>query len=338
VGVERHEINQLLAIADKQHNLVTASQAAEAGLTLPMLEAATRHGWLGQQRRGVYVVGGAAESRWRPLMAAILVASPRAAVSHGSAAMVHHFSGVNSDLVELIVTAGVRCNLLDVRVHQTRTLKPDDVEVRRGVRVTSPIRTIIDIADRFDEHLLGKIVDEGVISRLWTVEAIAIRLSGVRHGVAGIAPLRRLVAERMGEGNPDSELEQRVIRVLKRIPAEYVVHHQEVLDGQVIVMDIAWVGDKIDGEVDGMWARSSSRTKFESERARANILARHGWRIVHFTAKMDDDTLIGQVAPLLGLDRSTGTKTEAISTASSRTALNSTSSTLNARSSTSVAR
>ncbi len=81
----------------------------------------------------------------------------------------------------------------------------------------------------------------------------------------------------------------------------YTVHHRVVLGGEVIEMDIAWVAHKIDGEVDGMRARVVSRTKFERERRRANILAANGWRIVHFTDKMDDATLIAQLAPLLGL-------------------------------------
>ncbi len=66
-------------------------------------------------------------------------------------------------------------------------------------------------------------------------------------------------------------------------------------------MDIAWVAEKVDGEVDGMQVRLMSRTKFERERRRANILAAHGWRIVHFTDKMDEATIFAQLAPLLGL-------------------------------------
>jgi very-short-patch-repair endonuclease len=119
--------------------------------------------------------------------------------------------------------------------------------------------------------------------------------------VAGVATLREVVAERLGEGRQDSRLEPRVLRAIKQAVPGYTVHHQEVLEGRVIDMDTAWVAHKIDGEVDGMAVRAASRTKFERQSLRENILGRNGWTIVHFTAKKDDETLVAQVAPLLGL-------------------------------------
>ncbi len=155
------------------------------------------------------------------------------------------------------------------------------------------------MAPRWGEPMLGRIIDEGAIARLWKAETIEERIADARRGAAGVTVLRRLLAERLGEGNPDSRLEQRVIRVIKRSVPGYVVHHRVVLDGEVIDMDIAWVTEKIDGEVDGLNTRAVSRTKFERTCRRENILAAHGWRIVHFTAKMDDATIVAQVAPLL---------------------------------------
>ncbi len=234
-------------------------------------------------------------------LAAALAAGPNAVVSHTTAAELHALHGVLARGIDLTIPGTERRNLHGVTIHQSTTLLPEDVRERNGLRLTSPVRTLIDVADRFHDPLLGKIVDEGAITRLWTPEAIGARLNGAGRGIAGVAELRRVLDLRLGEGNPDSPLEQRVIRVVKRVAEGYTLHHREVLDGEVIEMDIAWVPLKIDGEVDGMMTRAMSRTKFERERRRANILAAHGWRIVHFTAKMDDKDIIAQLAPLLGL-------------------------------------
>jgi Transcriptional regulator, AbiEi antitoxin len=299
--VDRSSIDQLLTLAATQHQLFTVQQAAAIGVSPAMVRSASDRGWVRRERQGVYVVAGAGPSRWRPVLAAAMAAGPDAVVSHGTAASIHRFHGVIPNEIELTIPSPGRRYLQDVRVHRSATLLCGDVVQRSGVRVTSPVRTIIDLADRFKEPLLGAIVDEGSIARLWTPEAIGARLDTARRGVAGIAGLRRVVGERTGEGHPDSRLEQRVIRVLKgRFPG-YVVHHQVVLEGQVIEIDIAWVEGKIAGEVDGMGTRVVSRTKFERERLRLNVLQRHGWRIVHFTDKMDDRTLVAQIAPLLGL-------------------------------------
>jgi hypothetical protein len=299
--MKRDAIDELLALATGQDSLVTVQQAASLNITPPMLRVALDRGWIHRQRRGVFVAGGAGPSRWRPVVAAALAAGPNAVVSHTTAAELHAFHGVLARGIELTIPATERRNLHGVTIHQSTTLLPEDVGERNGLRLTSPVRTLIEVAGRFHDPLLGKIIDEGAIARLWTPEAVGARLDGAGRGVAGVAELRRLLDLRLGEGKPDSHLEQRVIRVVKRVAEGYTLHHREVFDGEVIEMDIAWVAERIDGEVDGMRTRVMSRTKFERERRRANILAAHGWRIVHFTDKMNDEMLIAQLAPLLGL-------------------------------------
>jgi hypothetical protein len=189
-------------------------------------------------------------------------------------------------------------------VHRSRSITGVDIEDRHGRSVTAPIRTLIDLATTIPGPLLGKILDEGAISRLWTAEQVAARLGelGVRR-LAGAGLLNELLSLRTEEGFPHSHLEQRVVRMLRPRVPPFEVHYTVVLDGEPIEMDLAWVAAKIDGEVDGMAVRAASRTKFERQCRRENILAAHGWRIVHFTAGMDDQTMVDQVMRLLGVAR-----------------------------------
>jgi hypothetical protein len=112
-----------------------------------------------------------------------------------------------------------------------------------------------------------------------------------------MARLRRVLAERVGDGTPDSLLALKVARILKPRFGPFETNYVAVVGGEVVEMDIAWPDIKLDGEVDGLGVRRLSRTKFERERRRANVLAAHGWRIVHFTDKMGQREIVAQVAP-----------------------------------------
>ncbi len=296
-------IEQLMALAATQHGVVSTQQASALGVTPAMLRHAVRRGWLTPLRHGVYAVAGLPTSKWQPLMAAALAAGPDAVISHRSAAVIHGFHGLVAGTPELSYRKRGGRRLSGVTIHRPRHLDNDDIEIQRGVRLTVPVRTVIDLAPIVGKELLGRILDEGAITRLWTAERVQARLDQMgSQGRSGTGRLRRQLALRLEEGNPDSRLEQHVIRVLRPHVPPFKVRYADTFDGERIEMDLAWLDLKIDGEVDGMDVRSRSRTKFERDRLRANVLPRHGWRIVHFTSQMDDRTLLDQILPLLPAD------------------------------------
>jgi Transcriptional regulator, AbiEi antitoxin len=295
--VDRFALAELHVAAASQHGLFTRAQAAGLGLTRETLAAAVERGWLRRVRRGVYAFNGVLPSRWECIMAAALAAGPDAVISHRSAAMIHRFNGVTADQPHLTVPMDRGRLLADVRVHRSRHLDPEDAEERNGVRITTPVRTVIDIADWTGDFLLGRILDEGAIDRLWTPERLSAGLDRTgTSGRSGTARLRRLLAERTGEGIADSRLEQRVLRVLRGNVPDPVPHFQVVLGDSVLDMDLAWPERRIDGEIDG-YRTHVLRSHFDRDRLRANLLAAHGWRQVHWTSSMDARTILAQVRP-----------------------------------------
>jgi len=298
--VDAPTVTSLQALARTQHGLFTLAQARSAGATRTALARAVDRRWLRPVRRGVYAFGGRPPSRWESITAATLAAGPEAVISHRSAAEIHGFWGIAAATPELTIPGrGTRC-LDGVVVHRGPDLVACDIVGRAHLPVTSPVRTAIDLAASCGDHLLGRLLDEGAIARLWRAEDIAERLDLPGGSVrGGTRRLRVLLAQRLGEGHPDSLLEQRVIRVLKGRVAPFVVHHRVTLRDRVVDMDVAWPDRRIDGEIDGYRVRSASRRSFDADRVRANLLAAHGWRTVHFTSTMDAATIVGQVAPLL---------------------------------------
>lgn len=292
-------IERFLALAITQHYVASTGQASDLGVSARVLRRAAKRGVVRIERRGVWAIAGVPPTPWQPLMAALLAAGPRAVISHRSAAVVHGFHGLMADTPELSVAHGRPCRLAGVRVHQARHLAKRDVVIRHGLRVTSPIRTVIDLAPALGDYLLGRILDEGAISRVWTAEQVLGRLDRIgSQGRHGSGRLRSLLALRLNEGHPDSPLEQRVIRTLRPHVPTFKVHYADTFEGERIEMDLAWLDQKIDGEVDGLIVHNTP-TKKKRDRRRADLLEKYGWKIVHFTAEMDDRTLLDQIAALL---------------------------------------
>jgi hypothetical protein len=234
-------------------------------------------------------------------MAAALAAGPLAVISHSSAAAVHRFDGfLPGRHADLTVPRSARLMLDGVTVHRARDLAPDDIVERRAIRITSAVRTIVDIAATTNDHRLARVIDEGAIRRLWTPDGIARRLDELRRcGRPGVRRLDRLLVPRVGERNADSALEQRVFRVLKPRVPPFVTHYPLTLSGETLIVDLALRDFKIAGEVEGREVRSMSRGAFDRGKLKANLLIAHGWRLVYFTSTMDDETIVRQVTALL---------------------------------------
>jgi hypothetical protein len=153
-----------------------------------------------------------------------------------------------------------------------------------------------------DAPMLARILDEGSIAGIWKptdVEAAA-RRAGSR-GRRGMAMLQDALDLRMGEPAVESVLELRMIRALAPFTPFETQYHL-VLDGELLILDIAWPRWRVAAEVAGWWTRGQSRTKFDRTLHRNNLLVAHGWRIVHLTATMDDATVRRDVGRLLPPD------------------------------------
>jgi hypothetical protein len=297
--VDDAQIRALQIQASRQHGLFTTAQARAVGVSHSAAQKAVERGWIRRVRRSVYVFTGQPPSPWEAILAASLAAGPAAAISHLAAAAIHRFWGVARPAPELTLPGAAGRSMAGVKVHRSEAMPAEDVVRCAGMRVTSPIRTVIDIAPSTGDYLLSRIVDEGAIARLWTAEEIDARLRRFAHDRRhGVAVLRRLVAARIGEGHPDSVLEQRIFRVLRRRVPPFEVHHRIQLDGRILELDVAWPERRIAAEIDGRRIRMTSGTKFESDRLRSNLLERSGWQEIHLTAAMDDRTIIAQVLPL----------------------------------------
>src|SRR4051794_17455158 len=148
------------ALARRQHHNITRVQLIALGFTPEFIRHALRSGRLHSVYRGVYAVGRPHDTVLGRWMAAVLRCGEGALLSHWSAALLWGLVTRASDLIEVSVPAHRQAHERGIRVHRTATLQPGDATVRERVPVTSPARTLIDIAPRLTVKQRERAVNE----------------------------------------------------------------------------------------------------------------------------------------------------------------------------------
>jgi very-short-patch-repair endonuclease len=178
----------LSATAARQHGVVSRAQLHALGLDAKAIGYRLSVGRLHLLHRRVYAVGHVPRSMHAHAMAAVLACGPDAVLSHRSAAALWRIDPTWRTPIE--VTATSKHRLRGVLVHRSRTLDPRDITTRDGIPVTTPARTLVDLADVLDDLALARAVNEAQVLRLTTLDAIADLLdrSPGRRAVRRLAP------------------------------------------------------------------------------------------------------------------------------------------------------
>ncbi|MGH9106024.1 MAG: type IV toxin-antitoxin system AbiEi family antitoxin domain-containing protein [Acidimicrobiales bacterium] len=285
-------------LAASQRGLFSAAQAARLGISLSQLSRAAEHGLVRRVRRGVYAICGTPPSRWEAILAAALGAGPAAVISHSSAAAVHRLYMAPAGVPEITISLSLRCRLPGVVVHRSSPLPLADLTARYGVNVTSPERTIVDMAGRVPPTFLERMVDEGLVDGRLSVARLASCLERAVPNKPGRSALERLMSLRNELPAADSVLELRVYRALRAL-APYRPHFRVTIGKATFVLDAAWPEHRVAAEIVGRRHRVASRSAFDRERRKLNALMAARWQIAHLTAAMRDDEMLAAVGALL---------------------------------------
>jgi hypothetical protein len=278
--------------------VVARTQLIEAGISARAIQQRLSSGHLHQMFRGVYAVGSpnvTQDGRW---MAAVLAAGPNAALSHRSAAALWSLRPVPNAPIEVIVAGGSRSRRRGLITHRSSCLTAEDLTRRRGIPVTTPARTLVDLATRVH----GREVKEAFYSAEAHADLDRAALSRCLErakGRRGSGVLRQLLSEArlpLAAANPG--LERRFIRFCRRrgMPIPEV----NAPLGEFIV-DCLWREARLVVELDS-WEFHRDRDSFEADRRRDAWLQTHGHRIIRVTdrrMRFSGDRLEGEIRALL---------------------------------------
>jgi very-short-patch-repair endonuclease len=165
-----------------------------------------------------------------------------------------------------------------VRVHQTRTLEPQDVTDIDGLQLTTPTRTIIDLADQLTPHRLERVLHRAEILRILDVAAIHARLAAL-PGRRSRTLLKALATLEAGPQPTRSELEERFLALVAKWKLPRPRVNATVAGYEV---DFYWPDHNLIVETDGA-ATHLTPTAFEADRARDAHLTALGYRVIRIT-------------------------------------------------------
>ena len=259
-------------IAARQHGVISRPQLLAAGLASEAIRYRTAHNRLHRLHNGVYAVGFIPAAPLPRAMAAVLAGGPGAVLSHRSAAALWDL-GRWTTPIEL--TAPAKHARRGIHCHQC-VLSREDTTTNYAIPVTTPARTLIDLADVLDDRALTRATNEAQVRRLVTPEQIAEQVS---RSPARRAQTRLSLNPHAHNAPTRSVLEDRFLELLKEhgLPAPAVNQH---VNGHEV--DALWPRQRLIVELDGR-AFHDHAIAFERDRARDATLLAAGYRVMRIT-------------------------------------------------------
>lgn len=198
MGDKRHLVAEISQVAARQWGNVTRAQLRRLGVSQRTIDRRIEAGHLIRVHAGVYAVGHPRPEATARAAAAVLACGPDAVLSHGSAAALWGLRDKWPARPEVSVVGDRRTP--GVRVHRCLALEGRDIRRHKGIRVTSPARTLRDLTPRLSAKQLARAVNEARLHAglrledLWEVVARlpwgTAKLRAFLEGEAASAPTR----------------------------------------------------------------------------------------------------------------------------------------------------
>jgi very-short-patch-repair endonuclease/predicted transcriptional regulator of viral defense system len=266
-------------LAARQHGVVARRQLEATGMSASAVGRWAAEGRLHRVHRGVYAVGHPILTANGRRMAAVLAVGPGAVLSHASAAALWEIRRTSAPRIDVAVRGtGGRAKRSGLRIHRTPTLQADEITGHQGIPVTTPSRTLLDLAATLPRRALERALDEAEVLELYDLSSLDA-LARAHAGERGAAALQRALDL---DGDPaltKSELEERMLALCE---AHGLPRPRVNVDVAGLEVDFVFADQRLAVEADS-WTYHRTRRAFERERERDAILARAGYRTLRFT-------------------------------------------------------
>ena len=240
-----------------------------------------RRGRLYVRHRGVYLLGHVARTRYTDEMAAVLACRPRSLISHHTAAYLWGSCPKPADgIVDVTVIGRKARHREGIRTHRVAELMRADLAYVNRIPVTSPARTLLDMAPALTDRGLELALHEALALRRTTIARVKAVLRRY-PGRPGSRRLRVLADPTKPETLTDSKAAERLYRHLRRsgLPPPQV----DVKLGRWRP-DFYWPEAKLVVEVDG-GDFHSSRPRIERDHRKDADLKSLGEDVLRFTGR-----------------------------------------------------
>ena len=253
--------------------------------------------------RGVYAVGRPQLTQRGRWMAAVLRCGDDAVLSHGSAATLWEIAPERPRPLEISVPVPRDPRPPGITVHRRTGLAPEDLSTHFDIPVTSPTRTLLDLALRLPPRQLEAAINEADKHDVIDPESLRSALD-VHAGEPGVARLRA-VLDRNTFTLTDSELERLLLPIARRAGLAKPLT-QRHLNG--FKVDFYWPRLGLVVETDGLrYHRTPTQQARDRRRDQAHIAAGlTPLRFTHAQVKYEArhvEAVLAEVARRLGRKR-----------------------------------
>jgi very-short-patch-repair endonuclease len=261
-------------LAGAQWGVLSLGELRSCGLSRHAIESRVRNGHLHPLYRGVYAVGHANVPLEGRFLAAVKACGPTAHLSHFSAAALYGLVRWDGRHPEG-TTQTVRAHA-GIGVHRSSKI---DATRHKNIPVTTPARTLIDLAATLEYRPLRRTVREAQ-RNLVTIRQILDTLDrlGPRPG---IAKLTKILAT--GHAPTSSELEDAVLDLILKAGFQRPDINKPLhIKGRRLVPDFRWPDQRLIIEADGVeW--HDNRLAREDDAERQALLEAHGEHVLRVT-------------------------------------------------------
>jgi hypothetical protein len=180
----------------------------------------------------------------------------------------------------------------------------DETTAHMGIPVTTPARTLFDLAALLTEQELARAAERAEALRLTSPTSLAALVAG-HPGRPGVPRLRRLIEhDRIQATVTRSALERRFLSLLdaENLSRPLVNAGIDLPGRPKLEPDFTWRAHHLVVELDG-YETHATRAAFERDRARDRALQAQGWRVVRITWRQlrdDAPSIAAELRALLG--------------------------------------
>ena len=292
-------------LAAKQQGLVTLDQARRRGATKDVVYRLVSDGMWSRVLPGVYRLFG--PSSWRQKAVAVgLWVGDGGAISNRTAGRWWGFDAVKESAIEArVLGRRKKPEGLEMVLHLTDRFSPVDRGRRGDLWITSPGRTLVDLASVLPFESLEAAVHSALRKRQTTVSRLTDfheRQSG--RGRSGVTSMRKVLADIDSFGAPTgSHLETRFMQLIRKARFPTMHRQVEVWDAGRFVarVDFAYPDRRFAIEVQS-YEFHSERRDWKRDQEKVNDLRRAGWD-ARLATKEDIEhpqRILGDIAKVLG--------------------------------------
>lgn len=283
------DIVALARWSSTHHGVVTTPQLHQLGITRAQIRTLTGNGLLVPIRRGVYVVSTASATFLQRVAAGCAATGGAGSLTTASKVWEYR-QAPHDERIHMTIEASRRARPMstgDLVVHRSACLPKADLVYRKdGIVVTSPPRTLFDMAAVADRASLESMIEQAIERRMCTIPtllAVADRLA--RPGRPGSGRFVATIAGRPAWRKPVDSHDELVLEralVAAGLPDPVRQHPVTLRSGQVVHPDLCWPDIRFAVEVDhATWHNFGAAVEYDKWRDRQLGLV--GWEVRRVT-------------------------------------------------------